>query len=924
MKHILILIFCLGVSTGGFCQAETLLVNETFDNISIEKVFRVLKKRYDLKVAYDYQDVAAITISKHIEGETLESALGLIFSNTGLEYQLKSNRLLVRSMPSETSTTTTSLKKKYHFKGTIIDSQTNEPLEFATVSIVGEDKGTDTDSKGQFHLNLSTTKKSGQLFVQYLGYLSQAIDWTAKSDLRKIKIVLEPKPLDFEEITITDRLPTIGAAQEDGAILMNALKLNTLPSFVGGADVFRSIQLLPGISADDDLSAELRIRGGNGDENMVILDGITLYKVDHYFGVFSAINSSLIDQVNVYKNAFPVEYGGRTSGIVEFSTNEIERATIGGGVEANLLTTNAYLELPLASNMNILLGGRITNKNIADTELFSLLDQNMRTPTSGRNNNDSRGPTNNQNNTVSRNSILAYEPGFSFYDFNAKGTWDILPTTRLTASYFQGYDEFNYDYTQQFTVGAPGRRQTSNEETFEELGNWRNRGWSLRTQHTWTDNLQTNFTASYSGYEEAQTIHSSLVLGELRKDRETDSLIIIPNTLDTIERNNNNYNEVHGLDFNFKNEWHINDVQALTFGYNFIRNKVTYDLDVDIQNVLFGTPISDQHSLYAQYRVKLLDDKIQISTGLRATNYTLQEKNYYSPRLMFSYRIAEEFKLKASWSQYNQFLRRAYYEDRFGRSYEFYALTDKDKFPISKSRNWMTGFNYKNDLFEIDVELYQKHTTGILEYALTEIGVAPNRNDSDDAIPEYEFFSGERMTKGLDLLLKKTTKNYAGWIAYTLSKTTNTFEEINRGRPYASRDDRRHQLKWVNQYRYKQFDFSATYIYSSGKPYTDLSEFTENLGNRREIDLLSSYLESYQRVDIGMNYRFTWRKMQGKIGLSIFNLLNRRNVKYRQFVLAVSDLENIGNGQNPPPSTVLGTELQMLDRTPNISVSLNF
>ncbi len=915
MKHIFVLIFCLGLAIMGFCQTETLLIKETFDNVSIENVFKVLKKKYGLKVAYDYQDVANITISRHLEGETLESALGLIFSNTGLEYQLKNNRLLVRSTSSEISKQTLQ-KKKYDFKGTIRDGQTNEPLEFATVSIVGEDKGVDSDSDGQFRLSLFTHKKAGQLVVQYLGYLPQTIDWTANNNLRKINIVLQPKPLDFEEVTITDRLPTIGAEQRDGAILLNAAKLNTLPSFVGGSDMFRSIQLLPGVSADDDLSAELRIRGGNGDENMVILDGITLYKVDHYFGIFSAINSSLVNQVNVYKNAFPVEYGGRTSGVVEFSTNEIERSKIGGGIEANLLTSNAYLELPLSSNTNILLGGRITNKNVADTKLFSLLDQNMRTPTNSNNNTNLPPP-----NTVSRNSILAYEPDFSFYDFNVKWTWNILPTTRLIASYFQGYDEFNYDYTQQFTVGAPGRRQTGNEETYEELGSWRNKGGSIQAQHTWAENLQTNFTASYSGYEEDQTINTSLVSGELRRDPRTDSVSIIPRTLDTIKRVNNNYNEVHGLDLNFKNEWHISDQQEVTFGYNFIKNEVAYDLGVDERPILTASPIAEQHALYAQYRLKLLDDKIQIGIGLRVTNYSLHEKFYYSPRLMFSYQASKSFRLKASWSQYNQFLRRAYYEDRFGRSYEFYVMADKKDFPVSKSKNWMTGFNYRNDFFELDVELYKKNTTGILEYALPEIGIDPERNN---IIPAYELFSGDRSTKGIDVLLKKTTKQYAGWIAYTLSETTNSFEQIRRGEPYPSRDDRRHQLKLVNQYRYKQFDFSATYIYSSGKPYTDFSQFTENLADRRETDLLNSYLESYQRIDVGLNYRFKWGKTEGKIGLSIFNLLNRKNVKYRQFVLAVRDLENTGNGPNRPLNTVLGTELQMLNRTPNISMSLKF
>ena len=144
---------------------------------------------------------------------------------------------------------------------------------------------------------------------------------------------------------------------------------------------------------------------------------------------------------------------------------------------------------------------------------------------------------------------------------------------------------------------------------------------------------------------------------------------------------------------------------------------------------------------------------------------------------------------------------------------------------------------------------------------------------------------------------------------------------ISDGEAFPSQDDRRHQLKWIHQYRYKKFDFAATYIYSSGRPYTDWEKI-ENQTPRDQLraDDRISILPNYQRVDVSAGYNFDWGISKARIGVSIFNLLDRENVKYRQYIHSVPNQREDKRSFNQ----VTGTEVLMLDFTPNLSFSINF
>ncbi len=913
MKQILTSIFIVLLSsTHAYCQKKALIIDEVFEETPIAEVFDLLREKYQLRFAYDYASVQDVKVSRIIDAQNLESALSKIFASTNLEYQLvEDNRVLVRKVDNYTLGLTTEKLRQYILKGKIIDAKSKQPLEYANVFCESTNTGCSTDEQGNFSLSLKTSQTTGKLTIQYLGYIPSVIYWKEGEDLANLNVALQAKSLEFKEVQILEKLPAISLNQEDGAILLRASQLPTLPSFIGGNDIFRSIQLMPGISASDDLSAELKIRGSNGDENMVVLDGITLYKVDHYFGIFSAINSNIINQVEVYKNAFPVEYGGRTAGVIDLSTGEAAQSKIGGGVEINLLTSSAHIALPISDNMGLLIGARITNKNVANTDLFSVLDQENRTSTILDEEDDS---------SLSHSRVMALEPEFKFYDVNAKWQWNMKPHSSLSASFFRGYDEFKYNYERVFTnIGRRGKKIV-NEEHFDEVADWKNQGLSLRLNHQWKKNLTSDINLAYSTYKDEQHIDATLIRVDEKKS-ESES----PSSSEYIDTNynisNNNFNNIEGVEFNVKNEWDVDKRQKLTFGYHLVKNHVDFELNVDKRIALNKSQDAAQHAAYLQYDVKVFD-KLHIGLGLRNTYYSLTTKNYLSPRINVSYKVIDNLKLKTSWSKYHQFLRRNYREDQFGRTYEFWVLGDDKGFPTSSSEQWMAGFNFLHDLVELDMEFYHKSIDGVTEYALQTTGFNPEGGTSPKDIM-FKLFYGTGTYKGMDLLLKKSSGNYTGWAAYTLSKMTHRFRQIDKGRPFPAQDDRRHQLKWINQYRYKKFDFSATYIYSTGRPYTDLSFFDMDPQDRTELTETDriAYLEDYHRIDIGGSYRFDWGDFKGRVGVSIFNLFNRKNVKYRQYIYALPEQEN----QNTPArNTIIGAELQMLDFTPNIRFSLEF
>ncbi|MCH8017055.1 MAG: ribose-phosphate pyrophosphokinase-like domain-containing protein, partial [Acidobacteria bacterium] len=183
-----------------------------------------------------------------------------------------------------------------------------------------------------------------------------------------VDITLELAELQFEITVVLDTAELMNASESIGVVSVLPSQVAALPS-LGEKDIFRSLQLMPGISATNEASAGLYIRGGTPDQNLVLFDGFTIYDVDHFFGIFSAFNANAIENITMYKGGFESKYGSRISSVVDLTgkSGRSNEPSFGGGI--SFLSYNAYMDIPL---------GRAEVFKFANDQTFVRIQENIR------------------------------------------------------------------------------------------------------------------------------------------------------------------------------------------------------------------------------------------------------------------------------------------------------------------------------------------------------------------------------------------------------------------------------------------------------------------------------------------------------------------------------------------------------------------
>ena len=901
------ILFLLFGNANSFVKAQS-----NNPEILLTKVLPLLEVRFNIRFGYDPEIIKTLSLNKRILAtENIHSALQLISASLPLEYfQALDGQILLRKRTVtkvETPIELTTVK----IKGKLIDAWTGEILPFGDV--VGENgEGFSSDENGLFYLNV---RINSPVTFRYLGYESKIL--TFSSNKEDINLRLVPKLSALPLIEISAKIP--GLTNKSGGIYshLNPSFWGKMPSFAAGNDILRSLQQLPGISSNDDLSADLKVRGSNGDENLLILDGITLYNVTHFSGMFSLVNSDAIKEVKLFKNALPVSYGGKTASIIEMNTlSPPENINLSGKISSNLLTSQAVLQGKIAPKQTILVSGRTTYGNLGDSKLFGALQEQIVTPVVK--------PLDPKE-TVTK-EIAAYNPNFKFHDLQGKWNWEISDRQKVQVAFFYGYDEMDYSYNKSIKTEV-GKSYYYRKEYFKEIADWNNMGSSLLWNFNPTENWQHTLHVSITEFQNNASIINDFKFVE---DRKVDKIFNFENT---------HFNKVAGQDLKWISRYTVSQEQSWIYGFQTTNNQVNYDIKQDRVKPLTGQNEALQSAAFVELNQHLNDWTFNVGGRLNL----FAQKMYFSPSIDINYHKSNTpFSVKGSFGRYYQFLRQLNHEDRYGRNYGYWVLSNQ-QFPVLSSNNSMIGANAKWKNWEFDVEFYQKNSQGVLEQALAVNNV--NNPDSTQRPPSFILYNGKGQTKGMDFFIQHTGKFFTGMVAYTLSKSTNQFKEIGNGIPFPSSNDRRHQLKINGNLQIGRFDFFATYNFASGKPYTDLSKILENNdkmqnnpkppnpgnpmsnmpNNRRDVvnplDRLS-YLDDYQRFDIGASVHFKLGQTSNlTIEGSIFNIFNRKNVKYRQFIFQLPyQLKSAPTSKE----LVVGTELQMLGITPNLNLKFSF
>lgn len=779
--------------------------------------------------------------------------------------------------------------------GVIRDVSTGESLPFSTIKIEGFNAGATSNMDGLFSI-LKVPSDTSVLIVSSSGYYPQKVFLDPNSINRNLVIELSPQLQLVGEVKVYgDRQEIVLSKKDDvGVIKMTPKLIEKLPN-LGEKDILRSFQLMPGVSGSQESSSGMYVRGGTPDQNLVLFDGFTIYHVDHLYGFFSAFNANTVKDIQLYKGGYESRFGGRLSSVTEITGKDGNQKKLNLGGDISLLSFNVFAEIPIGEKFTSIIAFRRSFQSPIYKKLFKKFSNSDASSSADESPSGGPGIGGRVNNDAQVSSF--------FYDLNGKFTYHLTSKDILSLSFFNSKDKV--DNSSDFNGGGFGGGGNSNFSFVnKDITKYGNLGSSLRWGHKWSDKLYGNTILSFSNFYSNRE--------QSNERTSTDDLGNTTTSKTGIAEDNNL------VDYSLKSDysWDLSKNFQLQFGafttyydidYSYTQNDTIQVLNKSNQALSAGA--------YLQNRFKFFDDRLIIVPGIRANYFETTNKFYLEPRASMIIKLTKTISLKGATGKYNQFANRVTREDIMSGSKEFWLLSDGINIPVSSSVHFMGGVSYETPQLLFGVDAYYKKINNITEYSLR-INAGPNGVGYDE-----NFFSGNGTARGVEFLVQRKTGKLNGWMSYTLGEAKSYFDAYSDTYFYSNQDVT-HEFKTVLMYEYKRWNFSSTWIFATGRPYTAPSgaySITLLDGTTQDYFTVSVKnglrLPNYHRADISVNYKLlagekgdSKRREIGSIGFSIFNFYNRNNVWYKTY--------SIEDG------TIVETNVNYTGITPNLTLSL--
>ena len=877
MPRTLIYILALICCTGN-AFSQTAGVNSDF-----ELLIQQLSDNYNVKIGYA-ADLSSITVpdidEKDLNNRSITELLDLYFSRDGLTYRMvDGNKILLRKESIQLYQEATKL-----LTGTILDNATKEPLPYASIYVNRSTYGTMSDNNGRFSIEVEEGVGS-ELIVSYLGFKSRNLNCDLLAEDEIINMIPSEEILD-EVTIIVDPMVIIDIGKNNQISFDKNRLVEINAGEIYGSDILRSIQMLPGVSNDADAAGKIQLRGSDAEETLVMMDGIPLFKTDHYYGIFGAINPYYIEEATLYKNKIPLEYENRAGGMLMLNSTD-EFTSTHGNIELDFLKVNAYLELPITERVGLLLGGRINHTDPFNSPLAS---------------NDENVDFENaliENARIDRKRIIDVQPTFNFRDLNAKLLLDLTPKLSLSLAGYTSSDEYNRGYDIQYIIENRDGNKRQIAETADNVEEWQNGG--------------VNLSGEYK-FQSGRALKWSLFGSEFQNDYKLNldlSRVLRIGEIEFYNYENINRNAIKtgGLRLQYVDdkEWHLGiSLQNRENEISIVEgNKTPIDRNQEFnEGAVFGKKTFHP------------TEGLELGIGMRVNLLQAFDTINISPLIEMKYETGSGLYLKASYAKLYQNFRELTFENRFGGYQQYFVLAQEGLYPLGFSNLYMVGGGFTKGALKLDVEFFRKNLGGTISLLPVNPGlqnsVVPNNNI------KLKLFTGESVSRGVDLYLGYDTPSFFSQLAYTYSKTEDTFEGINKGEPFPSQNDRRHQLKWLNAWTIGDFTISGSSVYSSGRPYISFDLLREAGGTRNRFEEALLNLPDYVRFDVGLKYETRISGLDAYVKGSVYNLLNRQNVKFIQQTFSVP----VDTGSED--EVIIGSESSLVDRLINFTLGINF
>lgn len=806
-----------------------------------------LQMRYGVIFAFDHSRLSRITVTKISNSTSLKEALTYLSDEGKIEFlEQQPGRYLV------TELTVTSIQRtdtRRILSGVVLDEESGLAVPYASLRCFSQKTGVNCDKYGRFQLQL-TGSDTATLLISSLGYQAVRVVLSA-SGSELLTIRLTPAPANLDEILIVEGNASVMHLADGGQTLTVSPRRLEMLSGTGEADVFRSLQWMPGISGGGKDGVALNVRGGGTDQNLLLWDGIPIFRPDHFFGQFSALNPAAIGDVAVYRSGFGARYGGRVSSVIDAEAKEPDTAKAHFSAGVNLLQANAALEAPMFNKKGtLLIAARRAYSDVYESPFFQGFFGSAIAGTTIGNEIES---------IVEDTLPFTTRPTFSFGDLNARLTYSPGKRTTLRASLFTGRDRLRYELNSIPGSGL-GRTQINDKLQLGLFGS--SLGWQFDVSHRLWIRAQAGYSQNTSQYRGSWNFTNSV--GQY-----------FFNTYQTAELKDASFAlEAGGTAQNWN--W-ATGVQANH--QDVFRYAKSGPILMD-QATEAGWTVAP----YAEARWE--KNKVSVTAGLRLPWYSPLEKIYAEPRFSASYQPIEPLRIRASAGRYHQFVNQKRVFNLLQLGEEFWALAQREE-DVVASTHTSAGASFEKKNWLLDLEIYQKAFSGINTYL-----PSPVLESFPFPIIMEEYRSGSSRARGVDALLQRTEGNWTGWVSYSLAKVDLRFDSLLQGAAFPATHDLRHEVKVAQMLQFNRWDLSALWYLGSGVRYTA----PDGLLSYRTPDSVTTYTLEYgapnanrlpmrHRLDLTASFRLNAEQANwsGRVGLALYNVYNQANAQGIRF-----------------------------------------
>ncbi|NOZ35994.1 MAG: TonB-dependent receptor [Chlorobi bacterium] len=839
---------------------------------TLSSVLNEIHKKANINFSYNTENINGnIKVTLIARNKSVKDVLSLLFSDLNIEYVIVEKQIILKKryyIPPPV------IKKnknpeKYIISGYIKDSLTNEVLIGAGISVKSSYLGAMTNAYGFYSLSLPAGKYI--LVFSSLGYKNKTLAVNLTSD-KQISELLKYEETELDIVVINeDEKKDVFEKNPLKKIDLNQRMINSAKGVTGEADVVKSINNLPGINSFGDGSVLFYVRGGDKDQNLILIDEAPIYNPSHLFGFFSALAPDAIKDIKVYKNNFPVKYGGRLSSLIDIKTKDGNMNKLGFSVVLNPLTGSYTLDGPIKKKRSSFL------MTLRDSHLNWIWKRNL--------------PDLNVN----------------FYDFHLKFNQIINSKNRIYFSMFTGSDILLYGKNAGIASGL----------------SWKNNVLSFRWNHLFSDKMFSNTTLHaskydyYLYYERDNNKYWTSYIGDI--SLKTDfSYYTKPGNKIFFGYNINNYIFNPGnLDADyFSRSVYAGDVSEIVlYGGNDISLNEKVNLSYGIRYILWnniGPTVS--FSFDKNYQ---MTDTIYYDKGIYNTY------NGFEPQISLTYSFSKSLLTTISFDRRVQFLHLLSNSVSPFTTMDVWMPSGPNIKP-EKSNQYVLGLTKKMKEFDVSLQTYYKTISDYIEYN-------EHANMLLNPLIEGEVRFAEAKAYGAEFSFEKKKGNFNFLLSYTYSRILITGNKTSYTGIYPAAYDKPHKLNINLFYKTpKRWTFNLNWVYSSGLRFSSPTGFYNFNGYTVPIysDKNNDCLPAYHRLDISADLRLNKNKnarFRHDLLFAIYNLYNRHNAIAINFDKIETD-----NGSFVVPSNfIYENELVVTSKSlsgliPSITYSLKF